>query len=116
MWLIAASLLFGTTSEPLSSADVTFLEQPSAYELLPLRTEIPGRGEVLVRCRIRADGWLRQCETIDLDLSPGRNDRSYELWFSRVASRFRVGSQTRDGQPVAGRLIDISMRWSFDRP
>lgn len=89
----------------LTGADVHFLQTPS-FEAEFAPTEAPVSGEVRVACTVESSGWLRQCRTLDVS-----DDRLSEA-FAEAAKGFRIGPETRSGEPTAGRSIEVVVRWS----
>lgn len=104
--LVLASVL--SDSRPLSLTEVEVLERaPMEWlEAALTRTEVPSRAEVLVKCDVAGDGWLRNCVANDVD--------DHEAIWAEIATAFceqtRVSARTRNGQPTVGRTVTIPLR------
>lgn len=103
--LAGLAVSFLVQSAVLTGADVEYLRHPSLEGLFAM-TEAPASGHAIVECEVAADGWLRRCRTIQVS-----DDRLADD-LAEMAKDFRVGPETRAGEPTAGRILQVSIRWN----
>ena len=112
MWLSTLMLALQGAVAPLPLTDVVFLEQPPAHTALPEGWRRTPQVRVTIRCRVGADGWLRDCQAIEAE----GDSAGWSLWAARRAAAYRVAPQDAAGQPTAGRPVEFAFGWGFDRP
>src|ERR1700761_3259372 len=118
--LSAAALAIGgapASSAPSSDGPVgphvariqapTWVRLPSGNDLSLVYPEAARKwgvgGLVRIRCRVTSDGFLEACSVLD-ETPPGKGFGAAAL---RLTSKFRMSSNTPDGQPVGGAVVMI---------
>lgn len=93
--------------EPLTN--VIWIEQPDGRDYArayPVAAQGRQNGTVLINCIVQSDGRVA-CAAQD----DGVEAYNFEWATLLIATKFRVGLQTRDGLPTEGRLIRRTIRW-----
>lgn len=112
--LLLALVLTG--QEPASDLPPDLITDPS-WIAMPIGQDmaryIPddarAGGGATVECRVDAKGWLRSCRVIAED-PPGQHWGKATI---AVSTKFRAAPLSKSGQPTAGKLVRIPMRWNL---
>ena len=111
--ILLAGLLQAASYEraPIVAPDFDWLERPTAKDagrFYPKTTARRVDRLVVIECLVGRDGRLQQCRVFQ---APATDDGEIAATL-RMASKFRMSSRSKSGEPTAGRKVRIPFRWN----